>query len=70
MIETKKRSSESPSALLFRFTKKIKRSGVLKEARGRRFKGREISRIKRKISAIHRARKREEVERMKKLGLL
>ncbi|MEK9180351.1 MAG: hypothetical protein AAB897_02985 [Patescibacteria group bacterium] len=69
-LEVKKREGESPSALLFRFTKKVKRSGVLREGRARRFRGRGISRIKRRVSALHREEKKKEIERMKKLGLL
>ncbi len=69
-IDVRKREGESPSALLFRFTKKIKRSGILKEVRGRRFKGRKINRNKIRLSALHRERKKKEVERAKKLGFL
>lgn len=69
-IEIRKREGESSSALLFRFTKKIKRSGVLKESRARRFKSRNINRTKRKVSALHREAKKKEMERSKKLGLV
>jgi len=68
-IEVKKREGESPSALLFRFSKRVKRSGVLKEARRRRFKTRSVNRNKRRISAIHKAQKRKDLDRAKKLGL-
>lgn len=70
MIEVRKKEGESGSALLYRFTKRVKRSGILKEARKRRFSTRKVSRIKRRFSAIHRERKGQEVERQKKLGLL
>lgn len=69
-IEVRKRDGESPNSLLFNFTKKVKRSGILKEVRSRKFHDRPKSRIKRRSSAIHREAKRAEVERMKKLGLL
>jgi hypothetical protein len=69
-VEVRKRSGESASALLFNFTKRIKRSGVLKEARKRRFKSRAQSRLKRKLSAIHRDVKRKDMDRQKKLGLI
>ncbi|OGY99204.1 MAG: hypothetical protein A2945_05505 [Candidatus Liptonbacteria bacterium RIFCSPLOWO2_01_FULL_52_25] len=69
-VEVRKRSGESASALLFNFTKRIKRSGVLKEARKRRFRGRAQSRLKRKRSAIHRDVKKKDYERQKKLGLI
>jgi len=69
MIEVRKKEGESATALLFRFSKRMKRSGVLKEAKKRRFRDRAVSRVKRRLSAKHRDDKKKEVERMKKLGL-
>ncbi len=69
-VEARRKQGESSSALLYRFTKKIKRSGVLKEARKRRFRDRNTSRLKRRLSAIHRDSKKKEMERARKLGLL
>lgn len=69
-IEVRKREGESPTSLLYSFTKRVRRSGVLREIRSRKFHDRPKSRIKRKLSAIHREAKRAEVVRMKKLGLL
>ena len=68
-IEVRKKEGESASALLYNFSKRIKRGGVLKEARKRRFRSRPTSRLKRRRSAVHRDVKRKEVERAKKLGL-
>ncbi|RJP45749.1 30S ribosomal protein S21 [Candidatus Parcubacteria bacterium] len=70
MIEVKKKEGESANALLFRFSKRVKRSGVLREANKRRFRDRTANRRKRRLSAIHRETKRKEVERLRKLGLL
>jgi ribosomal protein S21 len=70
MIETKKKEGESVSALFFRFSRRVKRSGILKEAKSRRFHDRPTSRVKRRISAIHREGKKREIERMKKAGIL
>ena len=69
-IEVRKKEGEAGNSLLYSFTRKIKRSGVLKEMRARRFSSRPVSRVKRKLSAIHREEKRVDVERKKKLGLL
>jgi ribosomal protein S21 len=69
-IEAQKREGESPNSLLFSFTKKVKRSGILREVRARKFHTRKTSRIKRRLSAIHRDVKKSEVDRMKKLGLI
>lgn len=69
MIEVKKKEGEAAGSLIFRFTKKIRRSGVLLEAKKRRFHKRPVSRIKRRNSAHYREQKKEEVIRLKKLGL-
>jgi ribosomal protein S21 len=69
-VEVRKKEGEAGNSLLYSFTRRIKRSGVLKEMRKRRFHARPTSRIKRKLSAIHREEKRIDVERKKKLGLL
>ena len=70
MIEVKRKEGESPNALFFRFSKKVKRSGVLREAKKRRFRTRPESRRKRSLSALHRARKRVHLERLQRHGLL
>ncbi len=69
-IEVRKREGESPNSILFNFTRRVKRSGILKEVRARKFHKRRMSRIKRQRSAIHRDAKKADVERLKKLGLL
>ena len=69
MVKVAKREGESTSALMFRFSKRIKQSGVFKEAKKRRFKSRPINKRKRRLSALHRDKKKAEVERLKKLGL-
>lgn len=69
-IKVKKREGETNQALVFRFTKRIKQSGVLAEARKRQFKDREPNKRKKRLSAIYRFKKTKEYERMKKLGIL
>lgn len=70
MISVNKRDGENSSALIFRFTKKVRRAGLLQEVRKRRFKDRPVTRRVRKSSAIFKSAKREEMVRLKKLGLL
>jgi len=70
MIEIKKKEGEPPLSAHFRFTKKIRQSGVLAEVRKRRFKSRNVNRLKRRLSAIYRTKKKSEVTRMKKLGTI
>jgi len=69
-VEVRKKEGESVSSLLFNFTKKVKRSGILREARARRFRDRPQSRVKRCLSALHRNKKKKEIERLRKLGLI
>jgi ribosomal protein S21 len=69
-IEARKKEGESGNSLLYTFTRKVKRSGILKEVRHRKFHVRATSRIKRRASAIHREEKKAAVERQKKLGLI
>lgn len=68
-LEVKKKEGESASAFLYRFSKKIKRSGIIKESKKRKFKTRNINRNKRRVGAIYREAKKLEVEKSRKLGL-
>lgn len=70
MVTANKREGEPASALIFRFTKKVRRSGTIIETRKRRFSGRPVSRRKRKESAIFKANKKQEMARQKKFGLI
>jgi len=70
MLEIKKRPGESVSAFLHRFSKRVRESGILREAKKRRYRDRLVSKSKRKASAIHRAKKVKEFEKKKKEGLM
>lgn len=69
MIEVKRKEGESPNSMLFRFTKKVRQSGVMAETRKRRFTSRPKNRRSRRLSAVFRTEKKAEVARLKKLGL-
>jgi len=69
-IKVKRKEGETSNSLIFRFTKRVQRSGVLKEAKKRRFHSRSQNRAKRLFSALYREKKKAEVEKLKKLGLL
>lgn len=69
-IKVKRKEGETHSSLLFRFGKRIQQSGVLKEAKKRRFRSRPQNRAKRLVSALYREKKRAELEKMRKMGLL
>jgi ribosomal protein S21 len=70
MISANKRDGESSNALIFRFTKKVRRSGLMQEVRKRRFSDRGTTRRKRRLSAIFKSAKKEEMAKQKKLGLI
>jgi ribosomal protein S21 len=67
-MEVKRREGESIGSFLYRFTKKMQRSGILREAKKRRFFARPVSKRKRRLSAIHRDKKKKQMERLRKLG--
>jgi len=67
-VSVKRREGESSTALVYRFTKKVKRSGVLRESRKRRFHQRKVNKNRRRKSALHREKRRQEIEKSKKLG--
>ena len=68
-MELKRREGESVSSFLYRFTKKVRQSGILVEAKKRRFKNRGVSKRTKRLSALYREAKKVEVERARRLGL-
>jgi len=69
-LEIKKQERESSQSLIFRFTKAIKRSGILLRARKIRFKRKEKSGGMKKKEALRREEMKKEYERLKKIGKL
>ena len=69
MIEIKKKEGENIGSFLYRFNKKIQQSGVLKEVRKRRFTRRLENKRKRRLAAIYRVKKVEEMRYARKHGL-
>ncbi len=69
-MQVKKREGESTSSMIYRFTKRTQQSGILREAKKRRYYARPTSRLKRRVSALAKARKKVEIEKAKKLGLI
>lgn len=67
-ITVRKRQGENFNSLFYRFKKKIKRSGILKEAKKRQFHQRPENKKKRRISALRRVAKEREIKEMKKYG--
>ncbi|MBI2025109.1 MAG: 30S ribosomal protein S21 [Candidatus Harrisonbacteria bacterium] len=69
-MEVRKKENETTNTLIYRFLKRVQHSGVLREAKKRRFHDRPANRLKRRLSALHRENKKREVEKAKKLGIL
>jgi ribosomal protein S21 len=68
MIEIKRKEGESANSFMYRFTKKIQQSGVLKESKRRRVYKRPTNKAGKRASATYRAGKKKEIERQRKLG--
>ncbi|MEK7657872.1 MAG: 30S ribosomal protein S21 [Patescibacteria group bacterium] len=68
MIELNRRKGESVTAFLHRFSTRIKQSGVLREAKKRRYYSRPINKAKRRAAALYRAAKKKEFEKKRKSG--
>lgn len=69
-MEVCKKEGENPNSLIFRFLKRVQQTGVLREAKKRRFYDRPMNRLKRKLSALHRVQKKAEIDKARKLGQL
>lgn len=67
-IIVRRKEGEQASSLVYRFTKKVKQSGVLIEAKKRRFTERQPNRNRRRASAILKSRKSGEVAKSRSLG--
>ena len=70
MIQVKRKEHETAAALLRRFTRKVQQSGVLLDARKRRFFVRASTRGLMREQALRRTRIRKEREQLVKLGKL
>ena len=67
-MEVRKKEGEAAGSLIFRFIKKVQQTGVLREAKKRRFYKRHENRLKRKLSALHREEKKRTMEKARKMG--
>lgn len=63
----KRKENESTGSFIYRFTKKVQQSGVLIEARKRRFRNRPKSRLKMKEAALYREARKLEVVKENKM---
>ncbi|HPW34517.1 MAG TPA: 30S ribosomal protein S21 [Candidatus Paceibacterota bacterium] len=68
MIEIKRKEGESVNAFLYRFTKKIQHSGILKQSKKGRFHSRTQNTRAKKESALYRLDKKMETLKLRRLG--
>ncbi|MFH0846371.1 MAG: hypothetical protein V1851_03180 [Patescibacteria group bacterium] len=67
-VEVIKKNNENDASIIRRFTKKIRNSGILPRVRSIRYNQREVSKLIRKKDTLTKLAKREEIERLIKLG--
>jgi len=67
-LEIKRKERENSQSLIRRFSKRLKRSGILIRARRIRFFERKKSKQGKKRAALRRIEKREEYEKAEKMG--
>ena len=69
-MQIKRKEGESINSFLRRFSKRIYQSGILKEVKKKKFKGRKPSLRARKISALYKVKKQKEMSKAQKMGTL
>jgi len=69
-LEVKRKDKEDPQSLVRRFSRRLRRSGILSRARKAKYLQREKSNKLKKESALRKLEKKREYKRKKKLGLL
>jgi len=67
-LEIKRKEKETSQSLIRRFSKRIRQSGILVQARKTRFRERPKSRQLKKRAALRREEMKKEYEKLKKLG--
>jgi len=67
-LEVKKKDGESPRSLVRRFTRAVRRSGILSRVKDARYFERPLSKSKKKKKALRGLEIQKEREEMRKLG--
>lgn len=68
VIEVKKNPNENNASILRRFSRRIQESGIIRKVKGARYNVRKESKLKIKKGALKRMSRRQEIEKLKKLG--
>ena len=69
-VSVVKHGSESSMSLVRRFSKRVLGAGIVRKVKGGRYKLRDLSKGKRRVSALRRVEKREKKDEMERLGLI
>lgn len=67
-LVTKRRSNENNSRIVRRFNREVRRSGIINEARSRRFYKKPLNKNAKKRKALRSKELRKEYKRKRKLG--
>lgn len=67
-IELKRNNHENAMSLIRRFSRKMIESGIIPKVKGNRYAVRETSKLAEKNMKLRRLARRDEVEKLKKLG--
>jgi ribosomal protein S21 len=68
VIEVRKNPNENNASVLRRFSRRIQESGIIRKVKGSRYNVRKESKLKIKKSALKRLGRRQEIEKLRKLG--
>jgi ribosomal protein S21 len=69
-VSVEKHGTENSMSLIRRFTKRVQGAGIVRRVKGNRYRLRELSKNKRRMSALVRVEKRAKTQEMEKLGLI
>lgn len=70
MVKITKKSDESPTAFVRRFSQRVLASGLLREAKTKKYYHRRVSRTLRRAAALERKKMGAEFVKLRKLGRL
>ncbi len=70
MVEVRKKDNENPISFIRRFTKRVQMSGVLLDARKRRYKQKQKNKRLVRLGALRREKINKDKEMLEKLGKL
>jgi hypothetical protein len=69
-VSVVKNGNESSMSLVRRFSKRVLGAGIVRKVKGTRYKLRDVSKNKRRASALRRVEKRAKIEEKERLGLI